>query len=116
MQITWGQVLKYIDEAKLIIGSISVVVASLVGGYHLVTDYFVTKAYAREMESSLKQMIRSQQLQTQQNSIMLMELKLSEYERRLAKGEKLTATEERQYQRLLKIYDKALDSTPITQF
>ena len=108
-----NKLLTLISEAKLILGSISIVIAALIGSYNIVTDYFVTKAYAKEMESSLKQMIRSQSLQTQQNSVMLMELKLSDYEKRLSKGERLTPTETRQYNRLLKVYDKTLDQTHI---
>lgn len=105
------KILKFINEAKLIIGSISVVVAALVGGWTIVTDYFVTKAYAKELESNLKQMIKSQQVQTQQNSIMLIELKLTNFERKIADGENLTPTEQRQYQRLLEVYNKALDNS-----
>jgi hypothetical protein len=94
-----------LNNTKIVLGTISIIVASLLGGYTFVSDYFVTKVYAKELEDKFTGTMRSIQKQTQQNSIMIIELKLTEYEKRLQKNETLTPTEKRQYQRLLKIYD-----------
>lgn len=105
MKEIFNKFISLVNEAKLLIGTIGVVLASLMGGYGVVTEYFVTKAYAKELESNIQQMVKSVQTQTQQNSIMIIELKLSDYERRVEKGEKLTPTEQRQYNRLLIEYN-----------
>lgn len=94
------------SNAKIIIGTISIIIASLIGAYTVITEHFVTTAYAKELENNFQQAIESLQQQTSQNKILIIEMKLVDYERKIQEDKTLTPTEKRQYERLLLEYNE----------
>ena len=95
--------------AKKLLGSIIFMIASIVGGYNIVSDHFITKAYANEMVREVKtqftQKMDELQKQTKSNSVILTEMRLIRLEAKLARGEELTPTEKRIYEKLKKQYE-----------
>jgi len=97
---------KIIAEAKMIITTISFMVASVIGGYQIVTRYFVTKVYAKEMILSVTKQIDELKEQTLVNRHILTEMRLIRLESKLSRGEVLTPTEVRIYEKLKEDYKK----------
>ena len=95
---------KIVTEAKMIITTISFLIASVVGGYQIVTRYFVTKAYANELIGGVKSDLEELKKQTNTNHKILLEMRMIRLETKQARGDKLTPTEVRVYERLKKEY------------
>ena len=97
---------KLIAEAKMVITTVSFIIASIVGGYQIITKYFVTKAYAKELITDVTNQLNELKKQTVTNHSILTEMRLIRLEAKISRGEHLTPTESRVYDRLRKEYMK----------
>lgn len=97
---------KVMLEAKLIIITISFIVASITGAYTIASEYFVTKAYAAELTRGVKDELIELKKQTYTNKKILTEMRLIRIETKIFRDEKLTPTEVRVYEKLKKDYEK----------
>jgi len=102
--MNFDKIKKIVTEAKLILSSIALVITAIVGGYNVVTEYFVTKAYAKEMISDVSNQLTELKKQTIQNHKLIVEMRLIRIENKVANGNKLTPTESRIYNKLVDDY------------
>ena len=103
------KIIQILNNAKMTIGTIAIIGTSMIGGYNFVSEYFVTKTYAIELEKSTYSQINELKNMTKQNTGMIIELRMIKYEMKIEKNQKLTPTEQREYDLL-----KAQLSTMIT--
>ncbi len=96
-------------EAKMVVVTIAFIVSSMVGGYSLVSEYFVTRLYADKLKQEFNTKLSELQQQTQSNKRILMEMRLIRMEEKLSREETLTPTEKRVYDKLKKDYDNMLN-------
>lgn len=103
------EVVETMTTAKKLLGSIIFIIASLVGGYNIFSNHFITKVYAETIVSEVKtqftQKMDELQKQTKSNSIILIEMRLIRLEAKIGRGEELTPTEKRIYDKLKKQYE-----------
>ena len=92
--------LNKLNNVKIILSTGALIIATLVGGYNIVTNIFVTKSYAKELESKFEKSMEDLRIQTLTNSRMIIEMQMIRLENKMARGEKLTPTEKRQYELL----------------
>lgn len=87
-------------NAKMVVATISFMFASVIGGYQVITEYFVTKSYAQELLNNVHHDIDELKKQTKSNQKTLIEMSMMRIENKMARGEKLTPTETRVYEEL----------------
>lgn len=104
--MNWENLKRIISEAKYVIATIAVVFSSFVGGYQIVSEHFVTRAYADELVKDAQTQIKELKNLNIQNTIMILELRLISYDKKLEKGLILTPTEKREYKYLQEKVDK----------
>jgi len=102
--MNFNNIKKIITEAKLVISTIAFIIAALIGSYNIVTKYFVTKLYAKELISDVTNQLTELKKQTKQNHRLIIEMRMIRIENKIANGGKLTPTEARVYKNLLKNY------------
>lgn len=85
-----------LSNAKYVIATIGVIISSLIGAYELTTEYFVTQSYAAELERHTYKQLQELKSLNQQNTIMILELRLLGYEDKMSKGP-LSPTDKRTY-------------------
>ena len=96
----WERLFKKAENLKLILSTGGLLVATLIGGYNIGTMFFVSTAYAEELENRYNSKLNQLQEQTLSNSMMIIEMQLIRLETKMARGETLTPTELRQYEKL----------------
>ena len=101
----WDKFKNIIDNAKYIIATWTMVVMVITGAYTWMSHYFVTTSYAEELIGKYTSEIEELKSQTKSLQSMVLEDRLIRYEEKLAKGEVLTPTEKRQYEKLKKEYE-----------
>jgi len=105
----------FMDRTKYISATIVFVVSSITGAYHFTSNYFVTTAYAQELKDNFHKTLQELKEQTSMNTLMIIEDRLLRYEKRVQKGQELTPTEKRQYERLMNLYDKKMNELNLTK-
>lgn len=96
------KLIKVLTDAKGIIATIAIICTSLIGGYQVITDTFVTKAVAADMVKDAQTQIHELKQISQQNTSMIIELRLLKYEQKVEDGYSLSPTESREYDILKK--------------
>jgi len=103
---TFTKVTKAVAEAKLIIVTISFIIASITGAYTIASEYFVTRVYADSLLKKVKDDLKELKIQTKTNRKILTEMQMIRLEAKIGRGETLTPTEQRVYEQLKKSYEK----------
>lgn len=98
--------LELLNNAKLIIGTLIIVITSLIGAYNFTTEVFVTKAYAEDIVKNTQTQIQELKELNKTNTVMILELRLMKFEDKMNSGKELTATEKRQYEFIKKKIEK----------
>ncbi len=96
----------WLNQAKMVLTVGAMVVSMLVGAYHIATDHFLTRADAEAKFQQLEQKTDQLKKAALTNTLMIYEMKVIQYEKKIETGENLTPTEKRQYERLKKKLDK----------
>jgi len=93
--------LKYIQEAKMILATLAILLSSLTGAYYYASKLFVTTIYATELTTQYEKTIYQVRLQIKQNALMINEMRLIRLENKM-QHKPLTPTELRVYEMLKK--------------
>jgi hypothetical protein len=102
---TENQFVNMLNNAKTLITGVVILVTSVIGGYNLAGEYFITKAHAAELISEVSKELNELKKQTKDNKRILTEMRLIRIENKIYNNEKLTPTEDRIYQKLKKEYE-----------
>ena len=105
----WDKINVTMKEAKMVVITISFIVASFTGAYTIVSEYFVTKIYATELVREVENKLSELKKQTADNKKILIEMRMIRMEEKISRGETLTPTEQRVYNKLKKDYENMLD-------
>lgn len=92
-----GRIMELLREAKMVLLVIGAIAAALLGGYEIAGEYFVTKSFAQGLRRDTSEQVRGLMVLSQQNTAMIMELRLLRYEGMIERGRKLSPTQTRIY-------------------
>lgn len=98
--------LKILGDAKYVIATIALITTSLIGGVKLMSDYFVTKAFADNLTNDVQSQIQQLKSLNKSNTIMIIQLRLLRFEQKMESGNELTPSEKREYKILTKKLEK----------
>jgi len=105
-----GKIMNAVNDAKAIIATVGFIFASIIGGYNIITEYFVTKVKATELVKKavtpLEKSILELSKQTKSNKKILVEMRMIRIESKILHKEELTPTEKRVYENLKKQYQE----------
>ena len=72
----WDKINIAMKEAKMVVITISFIVASFTGAYTIVSEYFVTKIYANELVREVENKLSELKKQTADNKKILIEMRM----------------------------------------
>jgi len=93
--------MQFINNSKIVIGTVALVVTSLIGAYNVTTTVFLTKLEAKELYTKHLKKLDSQ---TSYNKLFIIGQKLDEVAKK-EKTKELTPFEKRRKNDLIKDYD-----------
>jgi len=112
-KINWSEIGNSMTNAKKILATGIFLIASLVGGYNILTEHFVTRVYAdnlvTQVKSDFKKEMRELKKQSKSNTSMLVEMRMIRLENKVSNGGILTATEQRVYDKLKRQYEAEIE-------
>lgn len=94
--------LRLVNEAKLLLTTGALLISMVTGGYYWISKYFVTTVYAQELTTKFEAQMRELKSQSKMNSIIINEMRMTRLENKIGRGESLTPTEKRVYDKLKK--------------
>lgn len=109
----WMSFFKTFIQAKKIVGSVLLSIAAIIGAYEVFVNTYVTRVYADDLVVNVKKELRREfkskmdELQEQTKSIdhTLVEMRMIRIEGKIQRGETLTPTEQRVYDKLKRRYE-----------
>ena len=102
---TFDKIKEAFSNAKMVVITIAFIGSSIIGGYTVVSEHFITRLHADQLIQEVETKLSELKKHTQSNKKMLVEMRLIRMEEKIARGETLTPTEQRVYDRLKKDYD-----------
>ena len=96
------------SNAKMMVITIAFIGSSIIGGYTVVSEHFITRIHADQLIQQVETKLSELKKHTQSNKKMLVEMRLIRIEEKIGRGETLTPTEQRVYDKLKKDYDDIL--------